>query len=152
MRTALIASFLMVASSGAWACPINTIASGVDANGIAICVTANTGNAPNDGSPVGQSGGAAIGGSSVKQSSPYPTKTCVATLASYTGDQLKSNLISDKAVTQGVIDSVVDATTTEAELGSKCASLRRAVDDLTAKIASAKLAPSPNSWYTRVYV
>ena len=141
MRTLLIASLLMVAGSGAWACTSNEIATGVDANGKTICVEANVGNAPSGGNPVGQTGGAVTGGSPVKQSSPFPGKGCMATLASYASDQLKANLVSDKAVTQSVIDSIGSTTISEAELGVKCASVCQAFDELTAKITSAKLGP-----------
>lgn len=142
MRTLSIASLLLVASSGAWACTGNAIASGVDAKGQVICVEPNGGNTPTGGGPTGQSGGTVTGGVAVKQSSPFPTKGCMTTLASYASDQLKANLVSDKAVTQAVIDSIASTTISEAELGSKCASVCQAFEVLTSKITTAKLGQS----------
>lgn len=140
MRTQLLASLLALAGSAAWACPPNTIASGVDpATGNVMCVAANVGNVPSGGSPAGQPGGGVTGGGPVKQTSPFPTKSCMTTLAMYASDQLKSNVLADKAVTQGVLDSIGGTTISEAELGSKCASVCQAFDDLTAKITSAKM-------------
>ena len=142
MRTLSIASLLLVASSGAWACTGNAIASGVDAKGQVICVEPNGGNTPTGSGPTVQSGGMVTGGVAVKQSSPFPTKGCMATLASYASDQLKANLVSDKAVTQGVIDSIGATTISEAELGAKCATICKDFDDLTSKITTAKLGQS----------
>ena len=124
MNKRLIAGLAVIATGTAWAgCPSGTIAQGVDQNGQAVCVVVNTGSGtgPAPANPATPSGGSAVatgGGGGVAQGESYFKDQCIANLSSLASQQLRAQLLKDKAVTSQISSS---AAIDPADLGANCA-------------------------------